>query len=763
MKIYAIIMLVTLSNVSAKSFGQNVNLNLKNTSIEKALELIGEQSGYSFLYKKADLPKDKSISVRVVNASVEDALRECLKNQPLTYRVFQQTIVLKRQQASPQAAELVALDVKGTVSDANGEVLPGVGVQIKNTSVRTVTDEKGNYSITAPDGSYSIVFTYIGFATQEVAINDRSTINVTMVEELSKLNEVVVVGYGTQQKKDATGAITSIKARDLNNVNAISIDNMIQGKAAGVQVLQRTAQPGGGLDIVIRGALSPRGSNAPLYVIDGVPLTTTGATMAAKQTAGGDYNIEGADRSPLASLNPNDIASIDILKDASAAAIYGSAAANGVVLITTKRGVEGKPTINFSTSYSTQKMAGVIDGLNAQDFMTMANSARRERWLFDNRYAPYGPTAAPATGFGINYTDAVIASTTESYNHNDAIYRNGNITDNNLSISGGTEKLKYFSSFNFIDQKSLLRTTDFRRLGGRINLDQTFNKWLKLSVSTAYSQLNSTNPSIGGERININSSRQTQAALFFSPRLPLEQADGSLSVNELPKTPNPAAWLYMKDQSLNRRLFVAPNLQFKINPDFTANIVGGYDNTSAGRENYSPTKAKLPEQTQNNYGAFSENESANVSVESYLTYNRQLGSDHRLTVVGGLGYYKASGTQFGLAVFNIPSDAVENYNLGLAAQSDLNSFFSDRFASTKMSQFGRINYVFKDKYYLGLTGRNDGSSGFSPSKKWGFFPAVSAAWSVSEEDFLRDNNVVNSLKLRASYGATGNDSFIANN
>ena len=218
----------------------------------------------------------------------------------------------------------------------------------------------------------------------------------------------------------------------------------------------------------------------------------------------------------------------------------------------------------------------------------------------------------------------------------------------------------------------------------------------------------------------------------------------------------------MKDRSVNKRLFVAPNLQIKLSQDLMANIVAGYDNTTSGRENFSPRKARLPEQTQENYAGFSSNENNNTSVEAYLTYNKQIGPDHRITVVGGVGYYKANGRQYGLTVYNIPTDVVENYNLSLAPQSDLNSFFSDKFARTKSSQFGRINYVLKDKYFLGLTARNDGSSAFPPSKKWGFFPAVSAAWNASDENFLKNVSWLDNLKVRASYGATGNESFLAN-
>ncbi len=652
--------------------------------------------------------------------------------------------------------------ITGKLTDEKGEPLPGVSVKVKGSKGGGFTDANGVYNISAPANG-TLIFTYIGFDKAEAVIDGKTNIDFTLKSNTAALDEVVVVGYGSQRKKDATGSIVSIKAKDLNNVNAISIDNMLQGKAAGVQILQRSAQPGGGLDIRIRGAISPNGSNEPLYVIDGVPLTTVGAGNSGKLGAGGDNNIEGVDRSPLASINPNDILSIEILKDASAAAIYGSAAANGVILISTKRGVSGDPTISFSSSYSTQRIAAQVKTLNSQDFMNLSNTASRENYLFTERFAPYGANPAPASGWPINYTPSEIAAATETYEHFNEIFRKGAITDNNLSISGGNDKTKYFSSFSYLDQKSLLKTTDFARFSGRINLDQTFNSWFKLSLNTLYSQTDANNPSIGGNITEANAARQTQAAMLFSPRLPLIMPDGSLSVNDYALIPNPAAWLFMKDKSVNRRLFIAPNLQFKINSDLNANVVIGYDNTNSGRENFSPTKAKLPQQTQNNYGGFSSNENTNLSTEGYLTYNKQLNTDNRLSVVAGFGYYRASGVESGFSVFNIPTDAVENYNLALAPQSDLNWFYSNKFARTKLSQFGRINYVYKEKYFLAITARNDGSSAFPPQKKWGFFPAVSGAWNISDEDFLKESKFVNNLKLRASYGGTGNESFLANN
>ncbi len=773
MKLTTILLLAANLSAVAKGFSQKVSLSEKNAPLEKVFKKINRQTDYTFVFTESLLKKSKSITISVKKMSIEEVLEICFEDQPLTYTILNKMVVIKEKELAHQKETTVTPPpspnaiITGKVTDDKGMALSGATVTLKsNKQVATRTDASGNFTIETPEESAVLIISYVGYSTMEVVAKAGQPVASKLVLAEKNVDEVVIVGYGSQRKKDVTGAVSSVKAKDLNVVNAVSIDNLLQGKAAGVVISQRSAQPGGGLNITIRGALSPRGGSEPLYVIDGVPLTTAGANNSGKLHPGGpagNASFDGVDRSPLASLNPNDIESVDILKDASAAAIYGSAAANGVILITTKRGRSGKPVVSISTSYAHQKVAAQVDVLNAKDFMTQSNAALKEQWLFTNRYAPYGLTPAPASGWGVNYTDAELGVTSPSYNHSKSIFRTGTISDNNLSIAGGNESTKYFIGFNYLDQKSLLKTTDLNRMSGRINIDQTFNKWLKLSINTFYSNSVSNNPSIGGYRNVSNEARQTYAAVIYSPRIPLINEDGTLTTNDKPNTNNPASWLFIKDRSVNKRLFFSPNLQVKFTSELSANVVLGVDNTTSGREQFSPTKARLPEQTTNNFGGFTNNENKNVSIESYLTYNKQLGKDHKIDVVGGVGYYKASGVNSGFAVFNLPTDATENYNLGLAPQSDLNQFYSGKFARTKISQFGRANYSFKDRYFVGFTVRNDGSSSFPPAKKWGFFPAVSAGWSISSEQFLSNSPIISNLKLRGSYGAAGNESFLANN
>lgn len=344
--------------------------------------------------------------------------------------------------------------------------------------------------------------------------------------------------------------------------NAVSADNLLQGKVAGLSITQNSAQPGSGMSVNIRGALSPNGSNSPLYVIDGVIISSESNKASKVGPSGllGTALRDGSDRSPLATLNPNDIASIDVLKDASATAIYGSSAANGVILITTKKGQSGRPKVTYSGSFSVQGVNKYFDMLNAQDFMNVANLGMKEQWLYINKYYPYGPTPAPASGWAVLYDENQLKQT-ESYDHFDEISRTGLIHNHNVSFNAGSERFKVYASFNYYDHKSVMKTNDLERFSGRINVEADFSKYLKLNVASMYSLLSANNPSSGHWRANANEANQTNAALYFSPRLPLEDENGNLTLPENAMTANPLAWSYMRDKTTTKRLMFAPNLE----------------------------------------------------------------------------------------------------------------------------------------------------------------------------------------------------------
>ena len=538
MKIALILLSAMLFRVSATEvYSQeiSINLNMNNSTVKEVLKEIENRSDFTFYYNDEAINASKTVSVNVKNSRILDILTTILPN--CDFKVVNKNIIITAKLTNSQTNSPVTTQQKKTISgfiqDVNGNPIIGANIVVKGTTDGTVTDIDGNFSISVVPNA-TLIISYIGFTSQEINVGNKNTLSITLKEDSEIIDEVVVLGYGSQLKKTVTGAISSVKAEDLEVPNAVSADNMLQGKIAGLSITQNSAQPGTGMSVNIRGALSPNGSNSPLYVIDGVIISSE-SNKAAKV---GPSNLlgfslrDGSDRSPLATLNPNDIASIDVLKDASAAAIYGSSAANGVILITTKKGRSGKPQISYSGSVSVQKMGEYYEMLDAWEYMRVSNLSAKEKWLYDNRYAPYGPTPAPSSGWPVYYTDEQINAQTESYNHFDEIIRTGLINNHNVTMTMGTENFKVYSSFNYFNHESLLKNSDLQRMSGRINMEANFSKYVKLNVASMYTYMGANNPSTGHWRGNANEANQTNAALYFPPHLSLTDENGELTLPE---------------------------------------------------------------------------------------------------------------------------------------------------------------------------------------------------------------------------------------
>ena len=655
--------------------------------------------------------------------------------------------------------------VSGKVVDSKNEPIVGAGVVEKGTTNGAVTDLDGTFKISVAGRNSALVVSSIGYASKEVALNGQSNVTVTLLDDAEMLENAVVVGYGSQMRESITGAISSVKEKDIKAPNAVSVDAALQGKVAGLTMNVSSAQPGSAVSANIRGELSPNGSNSPLYVIDGV-IISSNSNNASKYgpTRLLDYSgRDDANRSPLATLNPNDIASIDVLKDASAAAIYGAAAANGVILITTKHGQSGKPVVSYSGSVSVQKAGKYYEALDSATMMEQQNLALKENWLYQNSYYPYGTATAPSSGWPVNYTEQEISQNKgTSYDHLAEMFRTGLIHDHNVSISGGTDKFKVYSSFNYYDNTSVMKGSDLNRVSGRVNMDAQVTKWLKLNLNAMYAQNKANNPSGGHWRENSNESNLMNAALYFAPYVALKDADGNLNDPVAGNTNNPLAFLQIKDISTTKRMMFTPSAVATITPWLKATVQLGFDMTDDSRELFSPTTAKLAQQIQDNYGSFSNGYNKNTSAEEYLTFDKKFGKS-ALNIVAGTGYYTATGTDYGYCVFNIPTDALENYALQLSSDTDDVTYNSSKFFRNKLSFYARANYSYDDRYVLGLTVRRDGSSVFGANNKWGTFPGVSAAWNISNEEFMKGASKVDFLKLRAGVGTSGNESILTSN
>jgi len=647
--------------------------------------------------------------------------------------------------------------ISGTVRDVQGNVLPGVSVAVKGSAAGQISDNSGKYMLQVPSGNATLLFSYVGYVPQEVKVNSRNQIDVTLLTDSKSLSEVVVVGYGVQNKRDVTGAVSTIKASDLNTTNAVSIDNLIQGKAAGVNVNTYTSQPGGDVSVTIRGSLSPNGSNAPLYVIDGLPITN----MAYETVPTPGAFRGNVDRSPLAGINPDDIASVDILKDASATAIYGSAAANGVILITTKKGKANATTVDYSGTYSVQGLKKYLQPLNATQFENAVNDYGEEYYKFNNKLAPYGNVdPSTITAYAPFFTPAQIASAGSGTNYIDYALRNGHIDDQNISVSGGNNNTRVFTSFNYFDQQGLIRNSDFKRYAGRINLDQKIGSAIDLSLNVSYSQVNNNNVPVG-QSGDIDSPSLLQSALQFPSNIPLYNAQGQLSIPYYGRDPSVAGYFEITDQTFTKRIIITPNLQVNIIDGLKFHLTGGMDNNISDNQFFVPATAftaTLP------YGDAerSMKKTNNYSTEAFLTYDKSAGKGH-FSGVAGVGYYETNDNGFGLDAQGFTTDAFGVNNIGIANQKLLGSVNSYKDARTKLSQFTRLNYTYDDKYILQLTGRFDGTSNFPTNHQFGFFPGISGGWLINQEDFLKEDKWLSLLKLRGGFGTSGNESITAGN
>lgn len=632
------------------------------------------------------------------------------------------------------ATQLVAISayaqnitVAGSVTDAGGP-LPGVSVKIKRSNTGVITSTEGTYKIQAAQND-SLVFTYIGYTTQTIAVNNRTTINVVLQAEAESLNEVVVIGYGTARKSDLTGSVASVKAEKLLDRPVTNITQALQGKVAGVEVNLNTNAPGESAKVRIRGISSINSGLNPLYVIDGV--------------IGVDVN----------SINPNDIASIEVLKDASATAIYGARGANGVILISTNRGVQGQSKVSYESFASLNTLQRSLKALNSQQFMDVYNLAYKNAEKYDpagfaqGKYVPVNAT---------NFPRLFDAGGQPLYNTNweEETYKPALSSSHQLNVQGGAEKLVYSLSLGLLDQNGLMIESGFTRYSGRFTLDNDVNRWLK--VGGSLSVLRSRERLISDANGGLNVSRMVIEGI---PIVPVKYPDGTWGGNgDFPGMEggsNPVNIANNRYTLINRinsignvyALFkLTDELEFKT--DLGATLNNQKNNFYSGRE--------LSSLSLNERGI------ANITnwmttywqSENYLTWNKQFNSNHKLTALLGASWQKNYIEQQGASV----SDFIDDYwawrNLG-AGTGDRGISSSDD-TWTMNSYFARSTYSFKDKYLFTLTGRYDGASKFGENNKFAFFPSFGAGWRISEEKFLKNNPAISNLKVRASIGSTGN-------
>lgn len=758
MKLTIYLMTAICLQVAAKTTAQKINIAEKNAPMETVLKKIQQQSGYSFFYNKMLLQLASPVTLYLEGSSIQNALSTCFKDQPsLTYSIVDHVVVIKRKAATelPVSAEAVIQNsVHGRVTDTSGAPLSGVSVFIRNTKKGTITNGNGEYTLSVTDGD-RVVFSYVGYESKEIVYTDQVTLDIILKKMDNNLSDIVIIGYGSVSQKNLTGAIATVSAKDMNVNSSSNFAQNLQGRAAGVQVTQATGQPGANAVIQIRSNPSAHDPGT-LYVIDGVPMNSGASQPAMTGSVGSNkYGTGGVDQSPLNFINPNDIESIEFLKDPSAAAIYGAKAGSGVCLITTKKGAQGKTVISYNGSEAIQRVAKMWPVYDAQGYMNERNWLAEQIYDRKNNIGPYyGTTDASAiASFVPIYSQGQIDSAANSYNAMSAITQNAFTQQHNISMSGGNGKTTYFASGNYFNQKGAIIGTGFKRYTGRLNLDQIVSDKIKVGASVLVSGSTSNNTLTGGA--NEDGGIIT-AAIYWAPIIPLRSADGSYPLSPYyPNIPNPLSYGTITDITTYNRTLTSAYGEWKVIPGLTARAQFSYDQSNAKTSTYLPTTFLYGAQV-NGEASIDQTDAYQKSMIYTLTYDKMLAPKHHLNAVVAYDYENNGGSSVSAANEQFISDIVSYYNLGSGAQvrpsvgSGLNA------PLTSESLIGRIIYTYNNDITVQGSIRKDGLSTFAEGKKWGYFPAVSAGWVMSNEKFINRYRFISYLKLRAGYGETGN-------
>ena len=717
-QVVSFLLFVLCLQVQAKELEQSVSISKKEVSLEEVFREIKKQTGYTFVYKEALLKKAKKVSVSFSGATVRQVLDECLKNQRLTYAIVNKMVVIKDQELIVPASYVYTspppLNISGKVTNENGEPLQGVSVVIAGSKKGTTTNRDGAFVLNVPNAeNLALEVSFVGFQTKTIKVGRQTEIVITLAKAVAGLDDVVVVGYGTRSKRDLTGSVSQVKTQQLEAAPVYSIGEALKGQSSGVQVTNNSAAPGARIQVRIRGGNSMIGSNTPLFVVDGFPLT------------GG-----------IEFLNPSDIESINILKDASATAIYGSRGANGVVIITSKRGKTGqRGQISINSYYGQQEVAKRFEVLNPKQYAVVANE-----WMKNSNLAPY---------FNVDTVKA------EGTDWQDVIFRVAPIQNHTVSFSGSSDKTRYSLSGNYYQQEGVIFNSGIKRGSLRLNLDHDIKDWLTISENLTLSRREQFSvPVENGSRGNTVFS----GALSAPPTLSPYEANGTFTRIEQ-KYPfvdptdmrNPLIYSKpYKNRNLANSVLANTALTIKLMQGLSIKTLLGVEYQNAAGDAFTPIIFT------GDRGSASASQSYLNSFlnENTITYARNLRNGQNLEVTGGFTYQTNVNSNSGISVSGFPNNITENYSLGSASTvSPPTSGISE----WKLASFlGRVNYTINQKYYFTASFRADGSSRFGKDNKWGYFPSGAFAWRMSDERFMDNIKFISNLKLRTSYGITGN-------
>lgn len=764
MKMIIIIMTTCLLQVSAAGFAQRITLSERNTALEQVLKKIKQQSGFDVLYGSNLLDRNDKVSVNLKNVPLTEALDKVLEGQLLSYEVKEKTIVITRKKPSLLDRVIDAFqasEIKGHVFDELNRPLRSVNVRIKGNKKSTVTGEGGEFAITIPEDGTILVFSCVGYITREIPA--KKNMVVLMEAETNKLNEMVVVGYGSTRRKDLTGSVASVDIGEIKNVPFATVDQALSGKAAGVQVVQADGSPGGVAKIRIRGGTSLMGGNDPLYIIDGIQVQIQNryqqsAAEILNPVEGYGTNssqaISGAfarGLNSLGGLNINDIESIDILKDASATAIYGSRAANGVVIITTKKGKQNQKPV-FEANYYAGVSSPIKEKLLNRDqyIMIMKEAAKN---LNDARAALVPALAPDPTATNILNNPNFLG--TGNTDWLDLVLRNGVTQNADIAVRGGGTGSRYYTSLAYNKNNGTIVGTDYSRIAGKISLDNEINSKFRINTNLDY----------GFSTNNLTNGMYSQA-LFAPPTLDAYNADGSIKVISANENgtygfegyQNPLLLLKGINKSNNVTLLGSLSGEYDIltNLKFKSTVSVNYNNYR--QTNYVPSTAQISGSggyssgSKNGIATQAQSQNVDLFYENTLTWDKQFNENNRINILAGTSWQITRSNSFSASGQGFPDDNYLN-NLSSAALTLPSTGISGQ--NSLLSFYMRANYALYEKYLFTFTGRSDASSKFPEHNRVGYFPSGGFAWRISEENFLKNVKWISEIKLRASAGYTG--------
>ena len=695
---------------ATESYSQTMKVTVvaDNVSTGKVISEIEKQTDYLFVYNVNEVNLKRNVKVNAQNKSVAEVLNKVFEGTDIYYAMEGKNIMLMSKAKDGEAAQQ-ANKVTGIVKDANGEPVIGANVTVKGQSIGTITDIDGRFVLDAPKDAV-LQITYIGYVPQEVKVSGKKELNVVLKEDTETLDEVVVIGYGTAKKSDLTGATAQIKPEALTSSVVGNALESLQGKAAGVAVFNDN-KPGASPSIRVRGSGSITASNEPLYVVDGFPLM--------------DGNISD--------LNPSDIESMEILKDASSTAIYGSRGANGVVMITTKKGKSGTKNLSVNTSVGVQMPGRLANLISGEDFINFMNAGYKNQ------------------GSNIPFSGIPSTYTTDTNWEKEILENSSLLQDYSITFDGSSNKTNYMLSTGFYNQEGLLKAQNYQKYTFHGNLQHSFNKWLTVGANTQFTYSiqdvfdsalidiyrygwPTENVKNEDDTYNISSMHNTYILYPWNPVLDMNETTTQFTTNRFLGT------LFAEMQLMK-------DLKYRLNL--------GVDLKNTRKYNYVGSESAVNKASGlkgNGYNNW--NKGFSKVMENILTYNHTW-NKHRLTATAVYSWQDFTYEDINLSGSGFENDLTGAWSMGLADKSSV-SWGTNKYSNKLISFTGRVSYVYDDKYLLTATSRWDGSSRFGANNKWGYFPSVGLGWRLSQESFLKENKVITNLKIRGSFGITGN-------